>query len=265
MDNLVLLLIIQLLIAVGIFAILVYVSKFIVNKVKSSSGLKNSRFFNLLEYFPIENLYSLKQVFYLVMVTVFIVIVLYLFFGWDDGVIFISVLDILISIYLAFDLSTDSLKGKVTLFLLIPFASIARLVFGESIVILFDFFHIIAYLYFIQVYYRKFLNYTQNYGLGITIILLFAIVLVSFLFTILVEGVSPLDSMVMVSNAFTSNSYDASGNSILGKLDSLVLAWGGFLLSAVGTATLAVSIILSRVDRKFDEMEDLIKAKKKDK
>ena len=265
MDNLFLLLIIQLLIAVGIFAVLVYVSKFIVNKVKSSSSLKNSRFYNLLEYFPVEKLYSLKQIFYLVMVCVFIVIVLYLFFGWDDGVIFISVLDILISIYLAFKTNTDSLKGKFILFLLIPFASIARLIFGFSIIILFDFFHIIAYLYFIQVYYRKFVNYTQNYGLGITILLLFAIVLVSFLFTILVEGVSPLDSMVMVSNAFTSNSFDASGNSIVGKLDSLVLAWGGFLLSAVGTATLAVSIIRRSVDQKFDEMEDLIKAKKNEK
>ena len=196
------------------------------------------------------------------MVCVFIVIVLYLFFGWDDGVIFISVLDILISIYLTFKTSTDSLKGKVMLFLLIPFASIARLTFGEGMIVFLDIFHIFAYLYFIQVYYRKFVNFTQNYGLGITILLLFAIVLVSFLFTILVEGVSPLDSMVMVSNAFTSNSFDASGNSIVGKLDSLVLAWGGFLLSAVGTATLAVSIIRRRVDHKFDEMEDLIKAKK---
>ena len=69
----------------------------------------------------------------------------------------------------------------------------------------------------------------------------------------------------MVSNAFTSNSFDASGNSVVGKLDSLVLAWGGFLLSSVGTATLAVSIIRRRVDHKFDEMEDLIKAKKNEK
>ncbi|MBE6505096.1 MAG: hypothetical protein E7Z73_05025 [Methanobrevibacter millerae] len=265
MDNWLLLLIIQLLIAVGVFVVLAYAIKFVIDKVKSSSSLKNSRFFNILEYFPIEKIYSLKQIFYLVMVCVFIVIVLYLFFGWDDGVIFISVLDILISIYLAFKTSTDSLKGKIMLFLLIPFASIARLTFGEGMIAFLDLFHIFAYLYFIQVYYRKFVKYTQNYGLGITILLLFAIVLVSFLFTILVEGVSPLDSMVMVSNAFTSNSFDASGNSIVGKLDSLVLAWGGFLLSAVGTATLAVSIIRRRVDHKFDEMEDLIKAKKNEK
>ena len=265
MENILLSFIVQLLVSFGIFAVLVFTGKFIANKVKSSSTFKNSRFFNPLEYFPIEKMSSLKQIFYLVMISVFIVIDLYLLFGWDDGVIFISVIDILISIYLAFNVSNGSLKGKIILFSLIPFASIARLIFGESIVILFDFFHIIAYLYFIQVYYRKFVNYTQNYGLGITIILLFAIVLVSFLFTILAEGVSPLDSIVMVSNAFTSNSFDASGNSIVGKLDSLVLAWGGFILSGVGTATLAVSMILRNVDRQFDEMEDLIKGKKKEK
>ena len=113
------------------------------------------------------------------------------------------------------------------------------------------------------VYYRKFVKYTENNGLGITIMLLYTIVLVSFLFTMLVEEVTPLDSIVMVTNAFTSNSFDPAGNSVIGKVDSLVLAWGGFMLSGVGTATLSVSMIRRYIDREFDEMEDLIKNKKK--
>ena len=79
------------------------------------------------------------------------------------------------------------------------------------------------------------------------------------------EGVSPLESITMVSNAFTSNSYEASGNSVVGKFDSLVLAWGGFLLSSVGTATLAASVVKKYVDRQFDDMENLIKSKKEEK
>ena len=79
----------------------------------------------------------------------------------------------------------------------------------------------------------------------------------------IVEEVSPLDSMAMVTNAFTSNSFDAAGKSVIGKLDSLVLAWGGFLLSGVGTATLSVSIINRFVDREFDELEEFIKNNKK--
>jgi hypothetical protein len=69
----------------------------------------------------------------------------------------------------------------------------------------------------------------------------------------------------MVSNAFTSNSFDASGNNIIGKLNSLILAWSGFILSGVGTATLAVSIINQYVDRQFSEMKDLVKKKKEKK
>ena len=101
--------------------------------------------------------------------------------------------------------------------------------------------------------------------MGIAVLLLYSIILVSFLFTILAEDVSPLDSIVMVTNAFTSNSFEASGNSIVGKLNSLVLAWGGFLLSSVGTATLSVSIVKEYVNRQFDDMEELIKSKQKEK
>jgi len=44
----------------------------------------------------------------------------------------------------------------------------------------------------------------------------------------------------------------------------LVLAWGGFILSGVGTATLAASIVNRYVDRQFDDMKDFIKNNKKD-
>lgn len=255
--------IILLLVSFGIFTILVYASKFIVNKVKSSSRFKNSKFFNPLEYFPSEEVSTLKQVFYLIMIMVFIWIILYLLFDWGEDLYFVSVLDIVVSIYLALNESKDSFKEKLILFLLIPFGSIKMLLSGSTF-LFFDLLHIFGYLYFIHVYYRKFVKYTENNGLGITIILLFTIIFVSFLFTIFAEDVSPMDSIAMVSNAFTSNSFDPAGKTMVGKLDSLVLAWGGFILSGVGTATLAVSIVMGYVNRRFDDMENLIKEKKKD-
>jgi hypothetical protein len=100
--------------------------------------------------------------------------------------------------------------------------------------------------------------------LGITIILLFGIILVSFLFTLLAEDVSPIDSITMVSNAFTSNSFDASGQNIIGKLNSLVLAWSGFILSGVGTATLAASIVNRYVSGQFAELKEVVKKKKEE-
>ena len=254
----------QILVAMGVFAALAYVARYIANNGRLINRFKKSRLSNPLEYFPSEAVFLLKQVFYLAVIMVIIIICLYLTFDWNEGFYFIYLLDIVVSIYLALKMDKGSRKDKVLLFLLIPFGSITALLFGEGIVVLLDLTHIIGYLYFIKVYFRKFVDYTENNGLGITIILLFAIILISFLFTILVENVSPMDSMTMVSNAFTSNSFDASGKNIIGKLNSLVLAWSGFILSGVGTATLAVSIVNNYVDRQFSEMKEFVKKKKEE-
>ena len=254
----------QILVAMGVFVALAYAARYIANNGRLINRFKKSRLSNPLEYFPSEAVFLLKQVFYLAVIMVIIIICLYLTFDWNEGFYFIYLLDIVVSIYLALKMDKGSRKDKVLLFLLIPFGSITALLFGEGIVVLLDLTHIIGYLYFIKVYFRKFVDYTENNGLGITIILLFAIILISFLFTILVENVSPMDSMTMVSNAFTSNSFDASGKNIIGKLNSLVLAWSGFILSAVGTATLAVSIVNNYVDRQFSEMKEFVKKKKEE-
>ena len=246
----------------GIFAALAYIAKYIINKGRLMARFKKSRLSNPQEYFPSEEVFLLKQVFYLIVILVIIMICLYLTFDWDEGFYFAYLLDIVVSLYLALKMDKDSLKDKVLLFLLIPFGSITGILFGDSIVVILDLTHIIGYLYFIKVYFRKFVEYTESNGLGITIILLFGIILVSFLFTIPVENVSPMDSLTMVSNAFTSNSFDASGKNIIGKLNSLILAWSGFILSGVGTATLAVSIVNDYVNRQFAEMKDLVKKKK---
>ena len=254
----------QLLAAAVIFVILVYVIEFIRNKVKSSSFLKNSKFANPLEYFPSEPLFYLKQVFYIVMILTFVLIILYLIFNWTKGTTFIFVLDILISAYLSINRGWYSFNDKVLLFLLIPFASITGILFGNAVFSFLNLFHILGYLYFIQFYYHEFLKDTQSKGFGISIIVTFTILLISFLFTILAEGVSPMDSMTMVSNAFTSNSFDASGKIMIGKVNSLVLAWGGFILSIIGTATLAVSIVMNYVSHEFDDMKDFVRNKKEE-
>ncbi len=255
----------QILVAMGIFAALAYIAKYIVTKGRLMARFKKSKLSNPQEYFPSEEVFLLKQVFYLMVILVIIMICLYLTFDWDEGFYFVYLLDIVISLYLALKMDKDSPKDKVLLFLLIPFGSITGILFGDSIVGLLDLTHIIGYLYFIKVYFRKFVEYTENNGLGITIILLFSIILISFLFTIVVENVSPMDSITMVSNAFTSNSFDASGKNIIGKINSLILAWSGFILSGVGTATLAVSIVNEYVDRQFAEIKDLVKKKKEEK
>ena len=118
--------------------------------------------------------------------------------------------------------------------MLIPYEAIGFLVFNEPIIFLPIYIvHIIIYAYLIKVYFNKFWKYTETNSLGITIILLFTIIFISFISTSIVESVDPLNSMVMVSNAFTSNGYAILGKSSVGKLNSLVLVWGGYVISGV--------------------------------
>lgn len=255
--------IVQLLVVIGVFAVMVYIGKFLFRRIKSTSHFKSSKVFNLQKYLPEEEVVSLRQVFYLVMIIVFVVILLYLTFDWKDNSLSLLFLNIAVSLYLAIHVDRSSFKNKFLLFSLIPFGSLGYLIFASMWMPLFDFFHIIAYLYFIKQYYQKFIDYTETNSLGITIMLLFLIVFISFLFTILVEGVSPLDSINMVSNAFTSNGYTVLGSSTVGKLNAIFLVWSGFVLSGVGTATLSVAIVMKYANEKFDHLEELVKKNNK--
>ena len=62
----------------------------------------------------------------------------------------------------------------------------------------------------------------------------------------------------MVSNAFTSNGYAVLGSSVIGKINSVFLVWGGYLLSGVGTATLTAAILKKHYDVKNKELYDKI-------
>ena len=256
--------IIELLVVSVAFIISCVVVKFIINKLKESQYLKHSRFFNPTEYLPDEEVITLKQVFYLIMIVLFVVNILYLFNVWSYEEYYIILLDILLSIYLAIHVERDSLKNKLILLLLIPFGSLGMLLFENIFLSLLDLVHFTVFIYFIKVYFNKFLDYTESNSLGITILLLFSIVFVSFLITMAVENVSPIDSWAMVSNAFTSNGYSVLGKSLPGKLNSIFLVWSGFVLSSAGTATLTVAIVMKHINGDFDRLEELAKRNRKD-
>ena len=245
----------KIIIEIIVFLTLMVIFTFIINRFKGRSH----RLLDLKEYFPEEEIHSLRQTFYLIMMGLFFIIILYsLIFVGDDLVSFV-ILDIVLSLYLAIKLDKSSLKNKILLLLLVPYGSLTFIIFHNSLVGLLDLIHIPVFIYFIKLYYDKFREYTESNGLGITIILLFILVFVSFLVTQVAEGVDPLDSLVMVSNAFTSNGYAILGSSLIGKIDGLILVWGGYILSSVGTATLTAAILLRHFNNRFDELEELIK------
>ena len=151
------------------------------------------------------------------MMGLFFINILYSLVFIEGDIIYFAIFDIVLSLYLAIELDKSSMKNKILLMLLIPYGSLTFILFGNSLIGFIDLIHIPVFIYFIKVYFDKFREYTLSNGLGITIILLFTLIFVSFLLTQITEDVNPLDSLVMVSNAFTSNGYAILGKSILGN------------------------------------------------
>ncbi len=257
----------ELFIPILIFGILFVVGKLIYKKLDDSE----SRLLNPSEYFPEQELETLKQVYYLIMMLIFFNFIIYLIVIEGKDVLPIAILQIVVSLYIALTLDYSSWNNRILFFLLVPYESIVFLIYNHYILIWPIFLiHVFVYAYFIKIYFDKFRKYTETNGLGIAIILLFAIVFVSFIVTSIAETVDPLDALVMVSNAFTSNGYAILGNTGIGKLTALTLVWGGYIISGVGTATLTAAIILKHnqkqqkeMNKRLDELESLIKDNQK--
>ena len=254
-----------------VFLVFMVIFRFIFNKLENSSY----KLLNPKEYLPEEELHSLRQMSFLIMMGLLFMCILYNVVYVGKDLLSFVIFDIVISLYVATKLDMRDWKNRILLILLIPYGSLTYFLFGKSLVGYLALIHVPVFIYFIKVYYDKFREYTESNGLGIAIILLFSIIFISFFITQLAEHVDPLNSLVMVSNAFTSNGYAVLGSSVIGKINSVFLVWGGYLLSGVGTATLAAAILkkhydvknqelyakIDDLDKKIDNLEELIKNK----
>lgn len=180
-----------------------------------------------------------------------VVKIFYSLMGSGNDIFYFAIFDIALSLYFAITLDMSTWKNRVIWLLLIPYGSLVYPLFGLSLVIFADFLHAFLFIYFAKINLDKFVEYTNSNALGITIIILFAVIFAGFFIKQYSEGVNALDSLVIVSNQFTGNGYSVFGDSISGKLNSLVLAWSGFILSGVGTATLAASLVNGYVSRRL--------------
>ncbi len=250
--NGILLIILEIILFIAIFE----VAKFAYTKIKDNKSV------DAKDYLPMDEVHSLRQIFYLVLMVACFINFVYTIFGTD--LFYLSLFDIALSLYCCVNLYERSPKGIIIFILLMPLGSLSYVFSGLSILFLLDLIHIPIFVYLIKIYYDKFTEYTNDNGLGLTILLLFIIVFISFVVTSFAEDVHLLDALVMTSNAFTSNGYTVLGHSIIGKLDSLVLVWGGYILSGVGTATLTAAILTKHFNKRFDDLEKLIKEEKKD-
>ena len=252
--------VIELFIVLIVFFVLMGIGTFIYKRIRNSSN----QFLNPLEYFPQEELHSLKQVFILIIMALCFINVLYSMVFYDGDLIYFAIFDIILSVFIASTIKRESNWDKLLVVLLVPYGSLCYVFFRFQPIALLEFIHIPVFLYMVKYYYDKFREYTQTNSLGVTIVLLFAIIFISFLVTVTLERGNPLDSLVMVSNAFTSNGYAVLGSTIPGKINSIFLVWSGYIISGVGTATLTVAILTKYFNKRLDELEELIKKNNED-
>ena len=250
----------ELIIEIVIFLVLTLIAKFLFKKMKNSSN----RYLNPTEFLPEDEVHTLRQVFYLVLMSCFLITIFYSLTFSESDVFYLAISDIFISLVAVMLLDESLFKNKILWLLIVPYGSLSYVLFGSTLIGWLDLIHIPALVYLIKLAYDKFIEYTRSNSLGITILLLFSIIFISFLVTQVVENKNPLDSLVMVSNAFTSNGYAVLGSSIPGKINSIFLVWGGYIISGAGTATLTAAILLRHFNARIRKLEKVIEDRGED-
>lgn len=245
----------QFAVVIVIFLILTVLGQFIHTKLKNRYG----KSIDMNKLLPEEEVHTLKQVFYLILMALCIVNIFYSITGSELDVVYFIIFDVALSLYFAILLDKSSIKNKIIWLLLVPYGSLFYLLFNVHFLVLFaDVIHVLIFIYFAKLNFDKFMEYTNSNGLGMTIVLLFVIIFASFFITQYSENVNALDSLVMISNEFTGNGYGIFGSTIPGKLNSLLLVWGGYVISGASAATLTAVILTKHFKKRFKELERLI-------
>ena len=244
----------QLFVVIIIFLVLTILGKVIYHKLKN----KYDNSLNINKLLPEDEVHSLILVFYLILMALCVVNIFYSLMGSQNDFYYFAIFDIALSLYFVITLEMSSWKNRIIWLLLIPYGSLVYPLFGFSLVIFADFLHAFIFIYIAKLNLDKFVDYTNSNALGITIILLFAVIFGGFFITQYAEGENALDSLVIVSNQFTGNGYSSFGSTISGKLNSLLLVWGGYILSGVGAATLTAALLIRHFKKKFEELRKMI-------
>ena len=246
----------QIIAAIGIFIILCFFGE----QIKKYLFKHYKKLMDPKEFLPKEEIFSLKQVHYLILILFIYLCIINFFFNRffevsNELFLINSLIDIIVSTYIVVAFYDCSTRSRITSIFLMPLASISALVFGSTLLGYWDFIRIPTLLYMVVVLYHRFLEYTDENGLEKLILILVSIIFTCLVLTILLENQNPINSLAMTSNAFTSNGYAVLGNTPGGILTSTFLVWSGYIISGVGTATLAATIVHRNSKKKFEKLE----------
>ena len=249
----------QIIVSVGIFLILCFIGE----QLKKIVQKHFHKAMDPPDFLPEEELLSLKQVYYLLLILFIYLCIINFFYDRYFGVsgqlhLINTINDIIISIFIVVAFYENTTKSRILAIFLMPLAAISTLVFGGTLIGFWDFLRIPALLYMVVVLYHKFLEFTEENRLEKLILILVSIIFTCLVMTIFFESQNPINSLAMVSNAFTSNGYAILGSTSPGVLTSTFLVWSGYIISGVGTATLAAAIVHRNSKKKFQKLEDKI-------
>ena len=99
--------------------VLTAVGIFILDKIRTS----DNRYLNPQEFLPEDEIHTLRQVFYLILMSLCFVTVLYTLISAKTDIPYLSLFDIFLSLYIAITLDKSSLKNKILLLIVVPFGS----------------------------------------------------------------------------------------------------------------------------------------------
>ena len=249
----------QIIVAAGIFIILCFLGE----QIKKYLFKHHKKLMNPNEFLPKEEIFSLRQVHYLILILLIYFCIINFFFDRfftvsNELFLINTLIDIFVSTYIVVAFYDSSTRSRISSIFLMPLASISALVFGTTLLGYWDFIRIPTLLYMVVFLYHRFLEFTDENGLEKLILILVSIVFTCLVTTIFLENQPPLNSLAMTSNAFTSNGYAVLGKTPGGILTSIFLVWSGYILSGVGTATLAAAIIHRNSKKKFEKLEGKI-------
>ena len=248
----------QIIVSVGIFIVLCFIGQ----QLKKIYLNHSHKMMDPQEYFPKEEILSLKQVYYLILILFIYICILNFFIDrqWIDTELFLvnSLIDIFISLYIIITYYDGSTRSRIISIFIMPLASISSIVFGGSLLVYWNLIRIPALLYLAVQFYHKFLDFTHENRLGKLILILVSIIFTCLVVTIFLENQNPINSLAMVSNAFTSNGYAVLGDSTGGVLTATFLVWSGYVISGVATATLAAEIVHRNSKKRFEKLEEKI-------
>ncbi|WP_295619663.1 hypothetical protein [uncultured Methanobrevibacter sp.] len=105
--------------------------------------------FNPEEYFPKEEIDTLKQVYYLIILFLLFIFILFSFLG-NENSRFFALIEVLFMVNIALGLEYNTWKNKLLFFLIIPYEALSFLIVGDvgyTILSLINYIHVPILIY----------------------------------------------------------------------------------------------------------------------